>query len=100
MMSNRTKKREKPTITTSGRISREELEHKGGTLPTGHGHWIRKELKVMDVGGLLFVSRQDWNWKPPNSPARIANDESKNSNKQFTTSVTKDHSGWVIERVK
>ncbi len=99
-MSYRPKKRVKPTITTSGRISREELEQKGGTLPTGHGHWIRKELKVMEVGDLLFVSQQDWNWKRPNTPARIANDESRNSSKQFVTSLAKDNSDRVIERVK
>lgn len=99
-MAYRPKKRTKPSMRNSGRITREELEQKGGTLPSGHGHWIRKELKTLEVGELLFISRQDWNWKPPNSPARIANDLSKNTSKQFATSITKDNSGWVIERLK
>lgn len=93
-------KRQKPTITDSGRITREELEQKGGSLPSGTGHWVRKELKTMEVGDLLFISRNDWNWGMPNSPARIANDLNRRTHKQYETSVVKDNTGWVIERVK
>jgi hypothetical protein len=28
----------------SGRISRDELSEKGGTITMGKGHWVRKEL--------------------------------------------------------
>lgn len=99
-MAYRGRPRVKPTITTSGRITKEELEQKGGSLPSGPGHWIRKELKTLQVGEMLFVSRNDWNWQLPNSPARIANDLNRRTHKEFVTSVLRDGSGWVIERVK
>jgi len=99
-MARRPNKRVKPSTAKSGRITREELEQKGGTLPIGNSHWVRKELKSMNVGELLFVHQDDWNWHGyGNTPSRIANGLNKRTNRKYVTMLAKDNSGWVIERM-
>lgn len=85
----------------SGIVKKEDIEAKGGTLPAGKGHWVRKELLTMEVGQLLFVDRSDWNWRGRgNGPTRIASDLNRNSSRRFNTMLAADGSGWVIERIQ
>lgn len=85
----------------SGRISRDELTEKGGTITMGKGHWVRKELLRLELGEILFVHRSDWNWKGRgNGPIRIANDLNRSSTREFVTELVADGSGWAIERTK
>jgi len=101
MERNEKKLRQRPVVKHSGRITPKQLQEKGGTLPAGKGHWVRKELKTLEVGEMLFVHRTEWKWKGRgNTPSRIANHLNKKTNKEFRTALAADGTGWVIERVK
>ncbi len=100
MLQNSNRKRGLSRSGNSGIIDPKEVEAKGGTLPMGKGHWVRKELLTMEVGQMLFVHRSDWNWRGRgNGPSRIVSDLNKSTSRRFTTMLAADGSGWVIERV-
>lgn len=89
------------SMANSGIINREELAEKGGTIPNGRGHWVRKAMLAMKKEELLFVHRDDWNWKGTgNTPGRIVNSLNAKSGPRYTILLAADQSGWVIERVE
>ncbi len=99
-MAKKKKDRIPPSRKHSGLISQHELSDKGGTIPRGKGHWVRKALLALKKGELLFVHKADWNWRGvTNSPARIVNSLNAKDPGRYTISLTADLSGWVMERV-
>lgn len=85
----------------SGKISREALEKKGGTIPMGAKHWVRKALLALEVGELYFVAKADWNWKGRgNTPARIVTSLNNQNVGNYSIALAADESGWVIERLE
>lgn len=85
----------------SGVINKEQLAEKGGTIPSGRGHWVRKAMLAMKVEDLLFIHKDDWNWKGAgNTPGRIVNSLNAKSGPRYTIAIVADQSGWVIERVE
>lgn len=90
-----------PVVKHSGKIDREALNAKGGLLESKRGHWVRNELKRLEVGELYFVHRNEWNWKgKANGPARIVSDLNKNTKLKFKTWLVADGTGWAIERLE
>ena len=82
----------------SGKVSREEMQ-RIGSLQTGKGHKVRKEMKQLDVGEILLVLRKDWNWRYK-TPNAIVNDMNTNSNKRFNCTLAANDCGWFIERIE
>lgn len=100
-MVRRVKRLPAPVVNHSGRITKEALTAKGGLLESGKGHWVRRELKALELGEMYFVHRNEWNWKgKANPPARIANDLNRNTNRKYKTWLVADGSGWAIERLE
>jgi len=85
----------------SGKISREALEKKGGTIPMGHKHWLRKALLALNKDELYFIAKADWNWKGRgNTPARIVTSLNNQKVGKYSIALAADDSGWVIERME
>ena len=85
----------------SGRITADELKAIGGTLSSGKGHWVRNEMKTLEVGEMMTVHRADWNWKGKgNGPSRIVSHLNRTTNREYRIMRLANGNGWVIERLK
>jgi len=70
-------------------------------MESGRGHWVRRELKLLEVNELFFVHRKDWNWQGKgNTPARIVSDLNKRTKQKYKVFLVADGSGWAIERIE
>lgn len=85
----------------SGIIDPEDLAKKGGSVPMGKMHWLRKDLILLKKGELYFIHKNDWNWKGQgNSPARIVRSLNEKKGNNYTISLVGDNSGWVVDRLE